>query len=162
MSDSSEPVTSLSIARHALQFILRLALDADPKRCFGLIGQKSASTISHSASLPDIGTEECANEIFNNSDLQHTLEKWSAQGITPCGIFLTTENGAIPDYSDIEALEESIKKSIPELSDNPIIYMPLMLNTAGCLEAFAYSIDKNSLTAIPLMLEEDGQQRENG
>ncbi|MES0372309.1 MAG: hypothetical protein ABUK11_08525, partial [Mariprofundaceae bacterium] len=134
MPDTSEPVTSLSIARHALQFILRLALDAEPKRCIGLIGHKNSSTITHTASLPEIGTGECANEIFKNSDLQHTLEKWTADQITPCGIFFTCKNGEIPDYSAIAALEKSLLNSIPELTKSPVIYMPLMLNTAGCLE----------------------------
>ncbi|MDX8403935.1 MAG: hypothetical protein R8K54_05960 [Mariprofundaceae bacterium] len=162
MPDSSESVTSLSIARHAVQFILRLALDAKPKRCFGLIGQKSASTISHAASLPDVGTEKYANEILKNRDLQHILEKWTAQKIRPCGIFFTTENGKVPDYADMKKLEDSLKKSIPEFIGKPIIYLPLMLNTAGCLETFAYLIGKGSLVSTPLILEEDGQQRENG
>lgn len=162
MSDNSKPVASLSIARHALQFILRLALDAEPKRCFGLIGQKSTSIIDHAASLPDIGTGKFANLIFKNSDLQHTLKEWAKQEITPCGIFFTTENGEIPDYSDMKNLDDSLKKSMPDFIRKPVIYIPLMLNTAGCLEAFAYLIGKDSLTAVPLILEEDGQQRENG
>ena len=162
MSDKTEPVTSLSIARHALQFILRLALDAEPKRCFGLIGQKNGSIINHAASLPDIGTGEFANGIFKNSDLQHILKKWTTQEITPCGIFFTTENGEIPDRSEMEKLGKSLIKSIPEFVEKPVIYMPLMLNTAGCLEAFAYLISNDSLNAVPLILEEDGQQRENG
>jgi len=162
MPDSSESVISLSIARHAVQFILRLALDAEPKRCFGLIGhQKSASTISHAASLPDIGTEKYANAILKNRDLQHILKKWTAQEIRPCGIFFTTENGTLPDNADIKKLEDSLKKSIPEFIGKPIIYLPLMLNTAGCLEAFAYLIGKDSFVSTALILEEDGQQREN-
>ncbi len=161
MSDILEAVTSLSIARHTVQFILFSALDANPKQCCGLIGQHE-STISHAVLLPDIKLVHSAKHIFQNSDLQHTLKHWKEQGVTPCGIFFTTVNGKVPAYSELKKSENFFKKTMAEFTEKPFIHMPLMLNTAGCLEAFSYRLGKDALLSIPLILEEDGQQIKNG
>lgn len=162
MSDNSKPVTSLSIARHTLQSILRTAIDAEPASCIGVIGCKNGLTINQAVPITDAGEEECAVHLYKNSDLQHTLKAWKREEIMPCGIFFTVENGETADQAELERLKAEFKKAVPELADSRIILMPLMLDTAGCLEAFAYCLHRNVPISIPLMLEEDGQRAKNG
>ncbi len=162
MSDTSEPVTPLSIARHAVQFMLHSALNADPRPCFGLIGRKKGATINHAAPLPCTGAVQCAEQAFTDSNLQQTLEEWAAREITPCGLFFTIQDDRIPDCAKLERLAAVIKQAAPELAEKSFVYMPLALNTAGCLEAFAYQIRNDSLIPVPLILEEDGQETKNG
>jgi len=162
MSDNSKPVTSLPIARHTLQSILRTAIDAEPAQCIGIIGKKNSLTINQAAPIHYAEGEKCADRIHKNSDLQHILELWKTEGIMPCGIFFTVESGEITDQAELEKLDAEFRKAAPHSTGDAPILMPLMLNTAGCLEAFAYHIDRNSLIPIPLTLEEDGQSVKNG
>lgn len=162
MPDNSKPVTSLSIARHTLQAILRTAIDAGESPCIGVIGRKNELTINHAVPITDAGREECADHPSKNSDLRHTLEAWKREKIVPCGIYFTVENDEIPDQSEFERLKAGLEEAVPELAGSMVILMPLMLNTAGCLEAFAYSFHRNSPISIPLTLEEDGQSTKNG
>jgi len=162
MSDKFKPVASVSIARHAVQFILRSALAAGSVRCFGLIGRQNGLTINHATTLPVNGMAQSVEQMFESCDLQHTLAAWSEQAITPCGIFFATENGEIPAPDELKRVEAALAKRAPAFAAIPLIHMPLLLNTAGCLEAFAYQIRADSLVSIPLLLEEDGQQAKNG
>ena len=170
MQAASEPVTSLSIARHAVQFILYKAVEALPDRCCGIIGL-SNSLISKAATLPnsasnslhhcEIGAHHATGDS-ESCDLRHIAEQWSAQGITQCGTFFTTIDGEIPVISELEQFETLLKREIPELSGTPITHLALILNRAGCLEAFAYQIHQGLPVPVTLILEEDGQQQKNG
>jgi hypothetical protein len=161
MSDISESITSLSIARHTVQLILRSALDAEPMRCFGLIGRKNESTISHTAPLAIMGIQQSAAHVLKNCDLQHILERWDKQSVVPCGLYFTTENGELPQIKELESYEKALTSASASLPGSALIHMPLMLNTAGCLEAFTYQLHENALVSIPLTLEEDGQRMDS-
>lgn len=166
MSDNSKSASSISIARHTVQFILRCAMDAEPGQCFGLIGRKTIEpngpTITHAAPQVGFGTTKSAVQHLCECDLKHTLEKWQQQAIEPCGIFFSTKNGNMPELNELKSMEDILQKKIPTCADKAWILMPLMLNTAGCLEAFTYILAKESLISIPLLLVEDGQQTKNG
>lgn len=166
----SKPVTSLSIARHAVQFILHRAIEALPDRCCGVIGL-SNSLISKALALPnsasdtlhhcETGAHYAAGDS-ENCDLQHIAEQWSACGITQFGTFFTATGDETPTISELEQFEAVLKREAPELAGSPITHLALMLNTAGCLEVFAYQIHQGLPVAVTLILEEDGQQRKNG
>jgi len=170
MQSASEPVTSLSIARHALQSVLHRAVEASPDRCCGIIGLNN-SLISKAAALPnsasntlddcEIGAHPAAGNS-ENCDLRHMAEQWRECGITQCGTFFTTKNGEAPAISELKQFEALLKREIPELFGMPITHLALMLNTAGCLEAFAYQIHQELPVPVTLILEEDGQQQKNG
>jgi len=170
MQAASESVTSLSIARHAVQFILHRAVEASPDRCCGVIGL-SNSLVSKAAALPnsasntlhhcEIGAHHAAGSS-ENSDLRHIAEQWRKCGITQCGTFFTTTDGEAPAVSELKQFEALLKREVPELSNAPITHLALMLNTAGCLEAFAYQIHQDLAVPVTLILEEDGQQQKNG
>ena len=166
MSDTSNIVSSISIARHTVQFMLRAAIEADPATCFGLIGQntkgENGSVITHSSPLGLFRTPEDAAGLLANSDLQHTLKEWSTQGITPCGIYFSTPKGILPGLNELQSLQNRACELLSSDSESRFILIPLLLNTAGCLEAFAYHIHNESLLSIPLQLAEDGQQANNG
>lgn len=166
MSDTFNTVSSISIARHAVQFMLRAAMEADPASCFGLIGRNTKGekgcTITHSSPFGLFRTPEDAAGLLANSDLQHMLKNWSTEGIAPCGIYFSTQNGIMPELSELQSLQNSVTTLVPIDADSCFILLPLLLNTAGCLEAFAYQIHDESLLSIPLQLAEDGQQAKNG
>jgi hypothetical protein len=162
MSDTFRAVTSLSIARHTAQFILRCAIDAGSSQCSGLIGRKESIVINRAAPLPVIGSSQSAVKHFSICDLKHTGQNWLEQAISPCGIFFSTDDGTIPSLEDLKLLENGFIETIPSYEKGPVILMPLLLNTAGCLEIFAYQILNETLLPIPLLLEEDGQQAKNG
>jgi len=170
MSDISKNVSSISIARHAMQFILRSAIDALPAHCFGLIGQEmdrktlghKSFTVTHTSPQAAFGTAKSASQHLINCDLQHTIENWQQQAITPCGIYFSTENGTIPEIEELKSIEREFLKQFPATAESTPLLIPLMLNTAGCLEAFAYLIEGETLRSVPLLLVEDGQQAKNG
>jgi hypothetical protein len=169
MQAISEPVTSLSIARHTVQFILRRAVETSPDRCCGVIGL-SNSLISRASTLPNnasdtlhhckIAAHHTAGDS-ENCDLQHITEQWRACGITQCGTFFTTTNGEAPAILELEQFEAVLKREVPELAETPITHLALILNKAGCLEVFAYQIYQGLTVPVTLILEEDGQQRKN-
>ena len=70
-------------------------------------------------------------------------------------------NGRFPAYIT-QQFEDLLKREIPELAGTPITHLALMLNTAGCLEVFAYQIHQGLPVPVTLILEEDGQQQKNG
>ncbi|MDT8376012.1 MAG: hypothetical protein RQ867_04645 [Mariprofundaceae bacterium] len=167
MQAVSKPVTSLSIARHALQSVLHRAVEASPDRCCGVIGLsnsliRKALTLPNSASDTlhhcEIGADHAA-AASESCDLRHIAEQWRKSGITQFGTFFTATDEAVPAVSELEQFEAVLKRDIPELPDMPIIHLALMLNTAGCLEAFAYQIHQGLPVAVALILEEDGQQQ---
>lgn len=166
MSDTSKTVSSISIARHTAQFILRCAMDALPTQCFGLIGRKALETkdctIAHAAPQAAFGMTKSAAQYFSECDLKHTVENWQKQAIEPCGIYFSTESGNMPGLNELKPMQNELQKWVPAFAGKPMILMPLMLNTAGCLEAFTYIISDETLLSIPLLLAEDGQQTKNG
>jgi len=170
MQAVSEPVTSLSIARHAVQSVLHRAVEVSPARCCGIIGL-SNSLITKAVAITNSATntiDHCEivahpdSEEIENSDLRHIFEQWKKEGITQYGTFFTIAGGDGPAISELLQFEAALKKAIPDLSDAPIIHLALMLNRAGCLEAFAYQIHQGLPVPVTLMLEEDGQQQKNG
>ncbi len=166
MSDISKNVSSISIARHTVQFILRSAMDTQPARCFGLIGRKPSAlrdlTITHATPQAVFGTTKSAARQLADCDMQHTLEDWQQQAIELCGIYFSTENGIMPEPGVLTAMENELRKKAPACSEKNLILMSLMLNTAGCLEAFTYILKDETLIPVPLLLAEDGQQTKNG
>jgi len=170
MPANSNNVSSISIDRHTMQFILRSAIDALPARCFGLIGQESGRkaeghksfTITHTSPQAAFGAAKSAAQHLINCDLQHTLESWQQQSILPCGIYFSTENGKLPEVEALQSIEREFLKKVPACAESAPVLMPLMLNTAGCLEAFAYLMEGKTLQSVPLLLAEDGQQTKNG
>jgi len=141
-------------------------MDAQPARCFGLIGRKpleqNSLTITHASPQAVFGTAKSDAQHFSDCDLQHTLERWQQQVIEPCGIYFSTENGTMPELAELKAMEIELQKKVPACTGKALILMPLMLNTAGCLEAFTYVINEKTLRSVPLLLAEDGQQAKNG
>ncbi len=170
MQATSEPVTSLSIARHVVQSVLHRAVETSPDRCCGIIGL-SNSLISRAATLPNSASntlhhcEIAAHHAAGDSescDLRHIAEQWRACGITQCGTFFTTADGETPIISELEQFEALLKREVPELTGTAITHLALILNRAGCLEAFAYQIHQGLPVPVTLILEEDGQQQKNG
>ena len=170
MQSVPEPVTSLSIARHAAQFILYTAANTAPDRCCGIIGLNN-TLITRAFALPNRASDtlhHCeigahpAVEDSTIRDLRHMADQWSESDTVLSGTFFTAKGDVTPAISEITRLEAALKQAIPELTTTPITHLALVLNTAGCLEAFAYQIHHNALVSIPLMLEEDGQQHKNG
>jgi len=170
MQAALKPVTHLSIARHALQFILHSAVEASPNRCCGMIGLRN-TLICKAAALPNNASDSLHHcEIAVHSDvktsqscdLQHTAAKWKADGIVMFGSYFTATDEETPKVSELRQFETALKSALPELSSRPITHLALMLNTAGCLEAFAYQIHQGSVVPVTLILEEDGQQQKNG
>jgi len=157
MPDRIEPATSLSIARHTLQFILRTALESDSNPCCGLIGCCEPSTIDHAMPLSTTGMAEFGDFPQQDCDLQHMAAKWHSADVKPCGTFFKSERNKAPAAATLHRHETAVKKAFPELAQAPLIHLSLMLNTAGCLEAFAYAVDGDSVSQIPLLLKEDGQ-----
>lgn len=141
-------------------------MDALPARCFGLIGRetlgKNGFTIARAASQAAFGTTKSAAQHICECDLQHTVANWQQQGIEPCGIFFSAEGGNLPELDELKSMQHELQKKIPSSAGDACILMPLMLNTAGCLEAFSYIIAEESLLSLPLLLAEDGQQAKNG
>ena len=124
--------------------------------------EPNGSSITHAAPQVVFGTAKSAVQHLCECDLKHTLEKWHQQAIEPCGIYFSTGNGNMPEFGELKLLQEELQKSVPIFTGKPVILMPLMLNTAGCLEAFTYILAKESFISIPLLLAEDGQQTKNG
>jgi len=170
MSHACESLISISIARHTVQFMLRHALDAKASPCFGLIGRKTlshnGSTILYAAPIATSGADNFAVSLLENSDIKHTTQRWQQKEIDVCGSYFTTEKGQVPEIEKLISLEQNLKAALTNhLSEPPassLIHMPLLLGTAGCLEAFAYQIKSDQLCSIPLLLAEDGQQAKNG
>jgi len=166
MSDISKNVSSISIARHTVQFILRSAIDAQPACCFGLIGrnllEQNGFTIVHASPHAAFGMAKSAAQHLADCDLQHMLDNLQQQAIEPCGIYFSTKNGSMPALAELKAMKSDLQKIAPACTEKALILMPLMLNTAGCLEAFTYVIDDETVLSIPLLLAEDGQQTKNG
>ena len=153
-----------------MQLILRSAIDALPAHCFGLIGQETGRktlghnsfTVTHTSPQATFGTAKSAAQHLINCDLRHTLENWQQQSILPCGIYFATENGTIPEIEELQSIEREFLKRVSVSAESSPLLMPLMLNTAGCLEAFAYRVEGKTLRSVPLLLVEDGQQTKNG
>ncbi len=170
MSHHCELDTPISIARHTVQLILRHAMDSKAGLCFGLIGLKplsdNDSTIRHATPISTSGTGNTALPHIENSDIQHTVQRWHDEGVEVCGCYFTTRLGKIPELKDLKPLDSVLREPLARLSSipqrNSPIYMPLLLGTAGCLEAFACKIDGDNLCSVPLLLVEDGQQAKNG
>jgi len=169
MQAASKHITSLSIARHAVQFILHSAMDASPDRCCGIVGL-NGTLISRAVALPNRASDtirDCELAVHSgierskNCDLQHIADEWRDADISISGTYFTG-TGEVPDISELKKFENALTEKLPTLSSTPFTHLVLMLNTAGCLEAFAYRIDNGSLLPITLVLEEDGQQQKNG
>jgi len=161
MSDNPNPATSLSIARHTAQFILRAAMDAGSGYFFGLIGRTHSSTIDHATPLAQSESGEFVEILSHNRDLKHTIENWLNAGIEPCGIYFISGSDEIPASRGMRQNEKDFTNCFPHSPETPVIHMPLMLNTAGCLEAFAFILDGDTARSVPLLLEEDGQESVN-
>lgn len=128
-----------------------------PAHNFGLIGCSSPSTIDHATPISATLPGEFEDFPEKNCDLKHTVEQWALQGSKPCGVYFVSEGGESPDASNLLRLESYFLELFPEQSGMPVIHMPLMLGTAGCLEAFTYILENGSLRPVPLVLKEDGQ-----
>jgi len=174
MSHVCEPNTSISIARHTVQFILRHALDAKTSSCLGLIGRKplphNDSAICYAVPITTSGASNFASTPIENSDIQHTMQLWHQEEVQVCGSYFTTESGLAPDSAQFDQLLIFLDQTLQTVLANhyskppisPLIHLPLLLGTAGCLEAFAYQITGEKPCPVPLLLAEDGQQAKNG
>jgi hypothetical protein len=124
--------------------------------------EQNGFTVVHASPQAVFGTADSAAQYFSDCDLQHTLDSWQQQAIEPCGIYFSTENGTMPELAELKTMENALQEKVPACTGKVLILMPLMLNTAGCLEAFTYVINDETLLSVPLLLAEDGQQAKNG
>lgn len=161
MSERSEPITSHSIARHTVQSILHSAVQADSGACFGIVACGRDSVINHAVPLESRDSAATFAELLaGNSDLQHTVKLWRTQGILPCGAYFISDIFP-PSAGELEAYEAALGNAFPELVARRLTHIVLKLNTAGCLEAFAFSLAGGKACPIPLTLLEDGQETQN-
>ncbi len=127
MPASSLP--EISIARHAVQAMLRHALDSLPAICCGLLAG-SKSHVQSAMVVPD--TAQVLSE----------LQKKSSQWV---GFYRSNSN---PD----DILSELDSTSFGK---DGLLYLAISLDTDGRLDTRAYQLHDNNWREVPLVLEED-------
>lgn len=137
----------LAIARHAIQSILRAALNSPDHNCIGLIGSLHPDTIDHALLTGNL----------QNDRIAAACDHWHKAGITPCGTFSVAANANAPDRQQIEQLNRMLMQHCSTAADCCTVHLLVSLNIEGCLETQAFGLDNGHVAAIPLMLLEDGQ-----
>jgi len=137
----SSPTTTLSIARHTMQFIfhstLQLPQGGQP---LGLLLGQDVSAITQAMNF-DFSKQTPLPKLIAQKELQIL------------GVFQTK----CPNTASMQAIEKrltSLSKSIP----NPYIHLHLSFDTQGCLQSEAWVLHNNKAQQAFLLLVEDGQQ----
>jgi len=139
-----EPNLSLSITRQVIQSIwLQIENHSDGKLS-GLLGTTSDSNEIDVAIHAPLTKPEA---------LASTAEAWRQQKITLIGIF----QSEAPQISRMKSLQQQLHASFPSNSGQPMIHLHLNIDTQGCLKSYAYCLQNDLITDVPIELIEDRQ-----
>ena len=125
MAENSLP--EILVARHAVQAMLRHALDSQPAICCGLLAG-SNDHIRSATALPDA------------AGILAELQKQSSQWM---GVY----------HSDNEP--EDIFSGLKSTAVDGLLYIAVDLDTDGRLDTHAWQLHENAWREVPLVLEED-------
>jgi len=138
MSQTPFPENGFSIRRHAVQQLLRLALDAEPAGICGLLG-------GHDHNVEAIIS---LHDGFEKGVIHDALQTWQSKGIRPLAIFSNEQNTSVPST----LLPDAISATLPSLP-RLIIHS----DTKGRIEAVLLTQAPNAQTqTCSLEMQEDG------
>lgn len=138
---------TLSIERHAVQYILHASLDGSGNACTGVIGCRHNGIISHAVVVSDMQPDALITACNN----------WQQQGISPCGTFSASDESDTPDLEEVAELHTLLRQTCRHSSTGEALHLLVSLNTKGCLETQAFRLEEGQVVTIPLVLLEDGQ-----
>jgi len=138
MSQTAFLENGFSIQRHAVQQLLRQALDAEPPGICGLLGGH-ADNVEAVLSL---------HSTFEKDAIHDTLETWRSKGIRPLATYSNEQSTSVPTTLLPDAIS-AILSSLPRLI--------IRSDTKGRIEAVLLAQASNTLTqACSLEMQEDG------
>jgi hypothetical protein len=138
MSQASFPESDFSIRRHAVQQLLRQALDAEPQGVYGLLGghDNNVETV-----LPLHGA--CQKGVIHD-----VLQSWQSKGVHPLAMYSNEPDTALPTALLPDAIS-AILPSLPRLI--------IRSDTKGRIEAMLLTQASNTQTqTCSLEMQEDG------
>ena len=138
MSQTAVPESSFSIRRHAVQQLLRQALDAEPQAVCGLLG-------GHDHNVEAIIS---LHDAFEKSAIRDALKTWQDKGIRPLAMYSNEQNISLPTTLLPDTISSTLS-SLPRLI--------IRTDTKGRIEAVLLTHASNSQTqTCSLEMHEDG------
>jgi len=140
--------SSLSITRHAIQFIWHTVLQNNNTHAFGILGSEVIGSIHHAIDA----------NMDHGDELNHIAQTWQHANINICGIFQCSK----PTLESIKTTQQALSTSFKLPHDSPFLIVQIILDTKGCLEAEVWLYRDNHLECMPFIMTEDGQLKVNG
>ncbi len=153
---------SLSIARHAMQFIWQTSLSAQDNSIIGLLGSQIKGEIDNAThtQLWRVSPPEAYEDVMQLTHTEAALTKlkqvsqtWQDNQIVLSGVYQC----ARPTISAMKNTEKLLSPHFKQHDNMPFIHLNISFDTKGVLESEAWILKNGQAIQIPMLLTEDGQ-----
>ncbi len=155
----------LRIGRHAVQTMLHHALASQPSECCGILGGKGqcielAEPVANE-SMPPMQDSHPGIE-----SIPRIVEIWMTLGFEWRGIYFSCSTSH-KEHEMVRPISGILKPFLQLIDDCPfkpehLIEVALILDIKGRLETHAFQHAKGGLTEVPLVMQEELIQQNNG
>jgi len=155
----------LRIGRHAVQTMLHHALASQPSECCGILGgidqRIDVAEPVANESMPLIQDSRPGIE-----SIPRVVETWMTLGFEWRGVYFSCSTSH-KEHEMVRPISGILKPFLQLIDDFPfkpanLIEVALALDVKGRLEAHAFQHAKGGLTEVPLVMQEELIQQNNG
>jgi len=155
LSDSA----SISIARHAIQYIWQTSLSVHDNKIIGLLSSQEKGAIDNATHTP-LWQALAPLEVQDVMQLTHTeqvltslKQRWQDNHTFLSGVYQCVR----PTLHSMQATEKHLNPYFKQYDGIPFIHLNISFDNKGVLESEAWVIQNGQATQVPMLLTEDGQ-----